>query len=52
VVSQDSNPDFTAGNFNWLHVLKVSTDGGLSEPSEPLQLPVAPDVRPQGVVTL
>ena len=51
VVSQGSNPDFTAGNFNWLHVLKVSTDGTLSEPTDPLQLPVAADVRPQGVVT-
>jgi 6-phosphogluconolactonase (cycloisomerase 2 family) len=49
VVCQDSNPDFTAGNFNWLHVLKVATDGTLSEPTEPMQLPVGADVRPQGV---
>jgi 6-phosphogluconolactonase (cycloisomerase 2 family) len=51
VVSQDANPDFTLGNFNWLHELKVGADGTLSEPVDPLQLPVASDVRPQGVVT-
>lgn len=52
VVSQDINPNPSAGDFNFLHVLKVATDGTLTEPGDPLPLPVGPDVRPQGVVTL
>jgi Lactonase, 7-bladed beta-propeller len=51
VVSQSVNPVFTVGDFNYLHVLKVGTDGTLSEPTEPTMLPVAADVRPQGVAT-
>jgi DNA-binding beta-propeller fold protein YncE len=51
VECQDVNPNPTAGNFNFLHVLKVAADGTVSEPGEPLQLPVASDVRPQGVAT-
>jgi 6-phosphogluconolactonase (cycloisomerase 2 family) len=50
VVSQDINTG-TAGNFNFLHALKVAADGGLTEPGDPLQLPVGPDVRPLGVAT-
>ncbi|HET6253205.1 MAG TPA: beta-propeller fold lactonase family protein [Puia sp.] len=50
VVSQNVDTTFAVNN-NWLHVLKVSGDGSLSEPGEPLQLPVANDVRPQGVAT-
>jgi hypothetical protein len=51
VVSQNTATDFTTGNHNWLHTLKVAADGTLSEPGDPLQLPVGNDVRPQGVAT-
>ncbi len=51
VVSQGANPIFTVGDFNYLHVLKVGTDGTLSEPTDPTMLPVAADVRPQWVAT-
>ncbi|HEV3412560.1 MAG TPA: beta-propeller fold lactonase family protein [Puia sp.] len=50
VVSQNTDTTFVANN-NWLHVLKVAADGTVSEPGEPLQLPVPNDVRPQGVAT-
>jgi 6-phosphogluconolactonase (cycloisomerase 2 family) len=50
VVSQNVDTAFVNNN-NWLHVLRVAADGSLSEPLEPLQLPVPNDVRPQGVVT-
>ncbi|HUB60781.1 MAG TPA: beta-propeller fold lactonase family protein [Puia sp.] len=50
VVCQNVDTTFTANN-NWLHVLKVAADGTLSEPGEPLQLPVPNDVRPEGVAT-
>src|SRR5579863_9479285 len=50
VVSQNVDTTFTANN-NWLHVLQVAADGTLTEPVEPLQLPVPNDVRPQGVAT-
>jgi 6-phosphogluconolactonase len=50
VVSQNVDTTF-ASNNNWLHVLKVAADGTVSEPGEPLQLPVPNDVRPQGVAT-
>jgi 6-phosphogluconolactonase (cycloisomerase 2 family) len=50
VVSQNVDTTFAANN-NWLHVLKVAVDGTLSEPGEPLLLPVPNDVRPQGVAT-
>jgi 6-phosphogluconolactonase (cycloisomerase 2 family) len=49
VVSQHTNPDFNVGNYNYFHILKVGTDGNLSEPGEPLQLPVDATLRPQGV---
>ena len=49
LVTQHANPDFSI-NYNYLHVLKIADDGTLSEPSEPSQLPVAPTVRPQGIV--
>ncbi|HLZ87100.1 MAG TPA: hypothetical protein VKQ52_07670, partial [Puia sp.] len=51
VVSQNTNPDLTAPNFNFLHVLRVAGDGSLTEPGEPLKLPVGADVRPMGVAT-
>jgi hypothetical protein len=51
VVSQSVNPVFTVGDFNYLHVLKVGTDGMVSEPTDPTLLPVGADVRPQGVAT-
>ncbi len=50
VVSQDINTS-TVGNFNFLHVLKVGAGGSLTEPGDPLQLPVGTDVRPLGVAT-
>jgi 6-phosphogluconolactonase (cycloisomerase 2 family) len=50
VVSQNVDTTFAANN-NWLHVLKVAADGSVSEPGEPLQLPVPNDARPQGVAT-
>ncbi len=50
VVSQNVDTTFSINN-NWLHVLKVAADGTLSEPVEPVQLPVPNDVRPQGVAT-
>ena len=49
VVSQYTNPDFTVGNFNYLHALSVDEDGMLSETIQPAQLPVPATQRPQGV---
>lgn len=49
VVSQHTNPDFSIGNYNYLHVLTVNPDGTLEEPDEPMQLPVQNTVRPRGV---
>jgi DNA-binding beta-propeller fold protein YncE len=49
VVSQHTNPDFSIGNYNYLHVLSVNFNGILSEPGEPIQLPVPNNVRPRGV---
>jgi len=50
VVSQDIDPA-AGGDYNYLHSLAVAADGTVSEPGEPLSLPVAADVRPLGVVT-
>lgn len=50
VVSQDINPA-AGGDFNYLHSLAVASDGTVTEPGEPLALPVAADVRPLGVAT-
>ena len=50
VVSQDINPA-AGGDYNYLHSLTVGADGTLTEPGEPLSLPVAADVRPLGVAT-
>ncbi len=52
VVSQHTNPDFSIGNFNYLHVLEIAEDGMLSEPGEPIQLPVANTLRPKGTVVI
>jgi len=49
VVSQHTNPDFSIGNYNYLHVLSVNSNGTLSEPDDPMQLPVPNNVRPRGV---
>jgi 6-phosphogluconolactonase (cycloisomerase 2 family) len=35
---------------NKLHILRIGTDGMLSEPGEPVDLPVPAQARPQGVV--
>lgn len=48
VVSQHTSTDFSFG-YNYLHTLVVATDGTLSEPTEPIHLPVAADVRPEGI---
>ena len=50
VVDQDIKPS-AGGDYNLLHSLAVGTDGTLTEPGEPLALPVAADVRPLGVAT-
>jgi 6-phosphogluconolactonase (cycloisomerase 2 family) len=50
VVGQDVNPS-AGGDFNVLHVLKVAGDGELTEPADPMPLPVGSDVRPMGVAT-
>jgi len=51
VVSQNTNWGYTpdTGNNNWLHVLAVQGDGTLTEPGEPIQLPVGIAVFPRGV---
>ena len=49
VISQHTNPDFSIGNYNYLHGLIVAADGTLSEPLDPVQLPVAANIRPQGI---
>ena len=48
VVCQHTNKDFSIGNYNYLHSLKVADDGQLSEVTEPMQLPVGSNVRPKG----
>ncbi|MBA2684268.1 MAG: beta-propeller fold lactonase family protein [Gemmatimonadaceae bacterium] len=50
VVSQHTNPDFTAANGNVLHALAVAADGSLSEPGTPVALPVDTHTRPWGLV--
>ncbi len=49
VVCQHTNTDFSIGNYNYLHALKVGTDGKLTEDTDPVQLPVANTVRPKGL---
>ncbi len=51
VICQYTNPDFSLGNYNLLHVLKVGVDGMLSETTEPMPIPVSNTVRPQGLVS-
>jgi hypothetical protein len=50
VVSQHTNPDFSIGNYNYLHLVNIDNDGKLTEPGEPMQIPVPSNVRPRGVV--
>lgn len=51
VISQHTNPDFTIpGNYNYLHTLVIQANGQVTEPSEPVQIPVDKTVRPQGIV--
>ena len=52
VVCQHTNTDFGIGNYNYLHTLTVAADGSLTEPGEPMQLPVANTIRPKGVVAV
>jgi hypothetical protein len=49
IVSQHTNVDFSIGNYNYLHTLEVADDGRLTESHDPVNLPVAPNYRPQGV---
>lgn len=51
VVSQHLNPDFST-NYNYIHALRIGTDGKLSEPTEPVQPPVPATARPQGAVSV
>lgn len=50
VVCQHTNKDFSVGNYNYLHVVNVADDGRISEPGEPMQLPVSAMQRPKGCV--
>ncbi len=47
-INQHTNPDFSIGNYNYIHTLEVANNGTVSEPSEPVQIPVANTVRPKG----
>jgi 6-phosphogluconolactonase (cycloisomerase 2 family) len=51
VVSQNANWGYSpdTGNNNWLHVLTVQEDGTLTEPGDPIQLPISSSVFPRGV---
>ncbi len=51
VVSQNTNWGYSpdTANNNWLHILAVQGDGTLTEPGEPMQLPVGRAVFPRGV---
>jgi 6-phosphogluconolactonase (cycloisomerase 2 family) len=52
VVSQNINFDNyppSTGNNNWFHILSVQSDGALTEPSDPIQLPVGNRIQPTGV---
>ena len=51
VVSQHANTDFTT-NYNYLHALSIGNNGQLTEPTEPVQLPVPATARPQGAVSI
>ncbi len=51
VISQHTNPDFSIpGNYNYLHTLVIGANGLLTEPSEPVLIPVDKTTRPQGIV--
>lgn len=52
VVGQHTNVDFSIGNYNFLHYLKVNTDGTLEENNEPLQIDVPNTVRPKGSIVI
>ncbi len=52
VVNQHTNKDFSIGNYNYLHTLKVAVDGTLSEQFDPIQLPVPNAYRPKGSLVL
>jgi hypothetical protein len=52
VVSQHANPDLSIGNFNYLHVLSTTGTNALSEPNEPIQLPVPNNIKPRGLAVV
>jgi hypothetical protein len=52
VISQHTNPDFSIGNYNYLHALVVGSDGMLTEPMDPVQIPVDSHLRPQGIAVV
>ena len=52
VVSENINFDnypVLTGNNNWFHMLSVQSDGTLTEPNDPIQLPVGSRIQPKGV---
>ena len=50
-VSQHAGAATPVGKGNNLHALRIRADGRLSEPRQPLALPVPADIRPQGLAT-
>lgn len=52
VVCQHTNTNFSIGNYNYLHSLKVADDGQLTEATEPVQLPVSSNIRPKGLAVI
>jgi hypothetical protein len=52
VICQHTNPDFSIGNYNYLHALLVAPNGMLSEPLDPVQIPVDARQRPQGIAVV
>ncbi|NIJ54577.1 beta-propeller fold lactonase family protein [Dyadobacter arcticus] len=52
IVNQHTNVDFSIGNFNFLHSLKIAADGMVTEEMEPVQIPVPNTVRPKGSVII
>jgi hypothetical protein len=41
---------FNSCNYNYLHLLNIAADGKLTEPGDPVQIPVPATVRLRGVV--
>jgi len=52
IVNQHTNMDFSIGNYNFLHTVEADNNGMLSEPSDPVQIPVPNTVRPKGSLVI